>query len=147
MAEILHKITIAAPAATVYTALTEQRGLAGWWTEKVQAEPRIGAVCRFRFDGDTGPDMDVVELEGNKRVRWRCVAHSNDPKHEWLGTEVFFDLDPQSAATILRFSHRGWLEGSDFLRYCSLKWATYLIGLKRLLEAGEGTPYPRDIKI
>jgi hypothetical protein len=39
---------------------------------------------------------------------------------------------------VLRFSHRHWLEGSDFLRYCSLKRATYLLGLKRLLETGEG---------
>jgi uncharacterized protein YndB with AHSA1/START domain len=147
MAEILHKITIAAPPAAVYAALTEELGLARWWTEKVQAEPKIGAVCRFRFDADTGPDMEVAGLDRAKRVHWRCVKHGPDPKHEWVGTELFFELEPEGANTVLRFSHRRWPEGSDFMRYCSMKWATYLLGLKGLLEGGEGTPYPRDAEI
>jgi hypothetical protein len=43
--------------------------------------------------------------------------------------------------------HRRWLEPSGCLRYCSVKWATYLLSLKRLLEEGDGTPYPRDVRI
>jgi uncharacterized protein YndB with AHSA1/START domain len=148
MADILHKISIAVPASDVYAALTEQQGLARWWTESVRAEARVGAICRFRFDGETGPDMEILELEDGRRVRWRCVAHSGDPQHEWLGTEVFFDLEPQGPPhTALRFSHRRWLEASDFLRYCSLKWATYLLGLKRLMEGGVGNAWPRDLRI
>jgi uncharacterized protein YndB with AHSA1/START domain len=147
MAEILHKITIAALPATVYAALTEQRGLAGWWTENVRAEPKIGAVCRFRFDADSGPDMEVVGLDDAKRVHWRCVKHGPDPKHEWVGTDLLFELEPEGANTVLRFSHRRWPEGSDYIRHCSMKWATYLLGLKRLLETGKGTPYPRDVRI
>jgi uncharacterized protein YndB with AHSA1/START domain len=146
MAEILLKITIAAPPATVYAALTEQRGLAGWWTENVRADPKIGAVCSFRFDADSGPDMEVVGLDNAKRVHWCCIKHT-DPKHEWVGTELFFELEPEGANTVLRFSHRRWPEGTDFIRYCSMKWATFLLGLERLLEMGKGTPYPRDVRI
>jgi uncharacterized protein YndB with AHSA1/START domain len=147
MAEIFHKISISAPPSEVYAALTEQSGLSGWWTEKVHAEPKVGAICRFRFDNGTGPDMEVLELKRNKFVQWRCVAHSDDPKHEWVGTELFFELEPKGASTLLRFKHRRWLDGSDFLGYCSLKWATYLLGLKQLLEGGKGTPRPRDAEI
>ena len=47
----------------------------------------------------------------------------------------------------MRFSHRRWLEGSDFPRYGSLKWATYLLSLKSLLETDKATPWPRDLNI
>lgn len=147
MAEILHKIAIAGPPQALYAALTDARGLAGWWTEEVQAEPKVGAVCRFRFGTDSGPDMEIMELDNARRVHWRCVKHGPDPKHDWVGTEVLFELEPADANTVLRFSHRRWPEGADFIRHCSMKWATYLLGLKRLLEGGEGTPYPRDVKI
>jgi len=92
MTEILHKISISAPPSEIFAALTEQSGLSGWWTENVHAEPKVGAICRFRFDNDTGPDVKILELKDNKFVRWRCVAHSDDPKHEWVGTELFFKL-------------------------------------------------------
>ncbi|HYM02908.1 MAG TPA: SRPBCC domain-containing protein [Stellaceae bacterium] len=147
MADILHKITISAPPAAVYAALTERQGLAGWWTEDVRAEPKIGAVARFRFGEDGGPDMEILDLEPGRRVHWRCIAKTTGSKDEWIGTEIFFELAPDGPGTVLRFSHRRWAEASDFLRYCSLKWATYLLGLKRLLEGGSGTPWPRDVKI
>jgi hypothetical protein len=91
--------------------------------------------------------MEVLELAENKLVRWRCVAHSYNDKHEWLATELDFALEPKDELTVLRFKHHRWPEGSDFLGFCSLKWATYLLGLKQLAEGGEGTPWPRDAKI
>jgi len=48
--------------------------------------------------------------------------------------------------TIVRFSHRRWLMESDFLRFCSLKWATFLLSLKHSVEAGRGEPWPRDVE-
>jgi hypothetical protein len=87
------------------------------------------------------------ELKDNSFVHWRCVAHSDGPKHEWGGTELFLELELKRADTVLRFKHRRWLDGSDFLSYCSLKWATYLLGLKQFLEGGKGVPWPRDLEI
>ena len=147
MADILHKITIAAPPEKVYAALTEPLGLAGWWTENVRAEPKVGSIARFRFGEESGPDMEILDLRPSKLVHWRCVAKTTGSKDEWIGTEIFFELEPDGQGTILRFSQRRWLEASDFLRYCSLKWATYLVGLKHFLEGGSGTPWPRDVEI
>jgi uncharacterized protein YndB with AHSA1/START domain len=147
MADILHKITIAAPPEKVYAALTEQQGLAGWWTENVSIEPIIGAIGEFRFDDATGPDMEILALQAGKLVHWRCVAKVASPDDEWIGTEIFFALERDGKGTVLRFSHRRWLEASDFLRYCSLKWATFLLSLKSLLETGRGMPWPRDVRI
>lgn len=33
------------------------------------------------------------------------------------------------------------------MHHCSIKWATYLMSLKQLIEGGEGAPSPRDLKI
>ncbi len=145
MADILHMVTIKARPKHVYAALTEQAGLAGWWTEKVSAEPRVGSVAQFRFGDRGGSDMEILALEENRLVRWACRAHLSGD--EWVGTEVFFDLREENGVTVVRFSHRRWLEATDFLRYCSMKWAGYLLSLKNLVETGQGSPWPHDVQI
>jgi uncharacterized protein YndB with AHSA1/START domain len=139
MADILHRVGVKAPKKKVYSALTQQSGLAGWWTKNTMAEPKVGAVLQFRFAGG-GPDMQVKALSLNKRVKWKCVGGPA----EWLGTELTFDLKKEGNQTIVLFSHRGWKKPTEFFRHCSCKWAYFLLSLKSLVEDGKGTPYPRD---
>ena len=47
---------------------------------------------------------------------------------------------------MVRFSHRRWMKESDFMRSCSLKWATFLLSLKSFVERGTGAPSPDDIE-
>ena len=49
MHDIKHLVTIDAPIPVVYMALTEQDGLAGWWTTDTVAEPVVGSIADFRF--------------------------------------------------------------------------------------------------
>ncbi|HTD24846.1 MAG TPA: SRPBCC domain-containing protein [Terriglobales bacterium] len=143
MPDILHRVGIKASPDKVYEALTEQEGLAGWWTRNTKASPAVGAVNQFRF-GDKGfNDMKVVELAPGQRVKWQCV---NGAK-EWIGTELTFDLKQEGGLTIVLFAQRGWKEQVEFMHFCSTKWATYLLGLKSLCETGTGTPYPDDVDI
>jgi len=143
MPDILHRVGIKASPDKVYAALSEEKGLAGWWTKNVKASPTVGAVHQFRF-GDRGfNDMEVVELVPGKRVRWKCT---NGAK-EWIGTELTFDLRAEGGATVVLFAQRGWKEPVEFMHYCSTKWATYLLSLKSLCETGQGTPYPDDVEI
>jgi uncharacterized protein YndB with AHSA1/START domain len=143
MPDILHRIGIKSSASNVFHALSEERGLAGWWTKNVKASPTVGAVNQFRF-GDAGfNDMKVVELVPGKRVKWQCV----DGAKEWIGTELTFELREEKESTIVLFAQRGWKEPVEFMHYCSTKWATYLVGLKSLCETGKGTPYPEDVDI
>jgi uncharacterized protein YndB with AHSA1/START domain len=144
MADILHKVTIKAAAGRVYAVLSQPAGLAGWWTKDVQAEDRAGTIAKFRFGGGTGPDMEILELAPDTRVMWRCVAHPDGD--ERINSELTFDLEALDDKTVVRFSHRRRAQESDFLHHCSLKWATFLLSLKWLLERGEGTPWPRDVE-
>lgn len=69
MPDICQEVVIAAPAEVVFAALTEQKGLAGWWTPNVTAEPVVGTVARFGFGPTYVKQMLVAELEPTRRVR------------------------------------------------------------------------------
>lgn len=143
MLDILHRVGIKAPSDKVYAALSEEKGLVGWWTKNVKASPMVGAVDQFRF-GDRGfNDMQVAELVPGKRVKWQCVDGAN----EWIGTELTFDLREENGITVVLFAQRGWKEPVEFMHFCSTKWATYLLSLKSLCETGTGAPYPDDVNI
>ncbi len=143
MADILHRIAIKATTDMVFRALTEEQGLAGWWTKNVKASAEVGAIDRFQF-GDRGFNvMKVMELALGKRVKWLCT----DGAPEWIGTELTFDLREEGGGTVVLFAQRGWREQVEFMHYCSTKWGTYMLSLKALCETGTGMPYPEDVPI
>ncbi len=142
MADILHCVGIKSdsPAAT-YEALTTSKGLSGWWTHDAELEDE-NAIC-FRFGENEHIAVKVLDRDPGKRVLWQVVEGPND----WIGTKIRFDLRQDGAYTTTLFSHEGWREPSEFMRVCSMKWATFLLSLKALVETGEGAPYPKDVKI
>jgi uncharacterized protein YndB with AHSA1/START domain len=106
MPDILHRGAIESSAVKVFHVLSEERGLAGWWTGDVDASPTVGAIDQFRF-GDHGfNNMKVVELVRGKRVKRQCV----DGAREWIGTALTFDLKEENRLTVLLFAQRGWKE-------------------------------------
>jgi hypothetical protein len=76
-------------------------------------------------------------------VQWRVTA--GPP--EWIGTEVTFELSQEDEYTVLMFGHRNWREAVEFTAHCSMKWATFLLSLRALVETGRGRPSPEDLKI
>ena len=144
MPDILHRVGIksASPDAT-YEALTTRAGLAAWWTNDTQGESELGEVTRFRFGGDRGFDMKVLELRPGKQVRWQVI----EGPAEWLGTKVSFALRQDGDFTIVLFKHEGWKEPVEFMHHCSTKWGVFLLSLKSLVETGKGAPWPNDTKI
>jgi uncharacterized protein YndB with AHSA1/START domain len=143
MPDIVHRVGIKASAEKVYAALSEEHGLACWWTHDTKGSATVGAIDRFRF-GDKGYNaMEVMELIPGQRVKWKCV----DGGKEWIGTEVTFELRHEKGVTVVLFAQRGWREQVEFMHYCSTKWATYLLSLKSLCETGTGAPYPNDVDI
>lgn len=147
MIDIIHRIGIRAPVADVYQAIASIDGVAGWWTRETTGEAKIGGVIHVRFR-DRGVlkgemDLEVVEQKPGEEVRWRVTA--GPP--EWIGTDVTFSLSQQEEYTVLLFGHRNWREAVEFTAHCSMKWATFLLSLRQLVENGEGSPSPDDLKI
>ena len=148
MHHITHRIGIKAPAMLVYQALSTLEGLAGWWTEEVRGNPAVGGNIEFTFRTPSGEFlgnmiMEIRELSQPHTVRWHCIAGTDD----WIGTDISFELTTQDGQTIILFGHRNWRESSEFSAHCSMKWATFLLSLRALVETGKGRPSPGDLKI
>jgi uncharacterized protein YndB with AHSA1/START domain len=118
MPDILHRVGIRSSSEKVFEALSQEKGLAGWWTKDVKASPTVDAVNQFRFGRKGFNEMKVLELSHGKRVKWLCV----DGAKEWIGTEFTFDLRETDGVTVLLFAQRGWREQVEFMHCCSTKW-------------------------
>ncbi len=148
MVDIIHRVGIKAPVARVYDALSTIEGLAGWWTKETTGTSKVGGTIGFHFRRPNGDimgvmDMEVLALDSNKKVHWRCKSGPE----EWIGTDVTFDITQDGDYTIVFFGHKNWREAVEFTAHCSMKWATFLLSLKDLVETGKGKPAPDDIKI
>jgi uncharacterized protein YndB with AHSA1/START domain len=139
MADILHEITIAAPSAPVYDAVTSERGLKGWWTDDVRAEAKSGTVAEFGFFGhSTVFRMRIDALAPASEVRWTCVAGPED----WIGTTVGFALSPgDNGGTTLSFKHGGWRVASSHFARCCTTWGLLMHRLKGFVEGKGARPY------
>ncbi|MDR3415801.1 MAG: SRPBCC domain-containing protein [Nevskia sp.] len=141
--EINHKIGVKASPEDAYQALTQPSRLAQWWTSDTRGDSRVGGTLEFWF-GNFCQKFEVLELKPGELVRWKAAREGME---EWPGTEVSFALSSDAKQTSIRFRHSGWSENTPFHAHCSMKWATFMLSLKDLLEKGEGRPAPRDLAI
>ncbi|MCT8335071.1 SRPBCC domain-containing protein [Leptospira sp. 85282-16] len=149
---IYHKIGVKAVAKDVINALTTKTGLANWWTKDVSGNffsgiSAVGDLISFGFGHGNAIEMKVQDITAN-HVLWECISGPED----WIGSHIDFHLNMGKAATgeeltILYFRHKDWKKESEFTAHCSMKWATFLLSLKNLIEIGVGKPSPDDIKI
>ena len=148
MADIIHRVGIKASPAKVYAALATVEGVAGWWTKETTGVSKPGGTIDVRFLTPQGKEiggmtMDVIALEPNRKVHWRFKQGPD----EWIGTDATFDIAQDGDYTIVLFGHRNWREPVEFMAHCSMKWATFMLSLRELVETGRGKPSPNDMKI
>jgi uncharacterized protein YndB with AHSA1/START domain len=126
VADIHLEKTIAADPRTIYHALTAEEGLASFWTDQVQAEPRQGSIASFSF-GPKGAwerfEMQIERLDPEQLVHWRCVGAKDD---EWHGTQIRWELEPRAdvQGTRLRFHHLEWPSADGALPRCAFDWGS-----------------------
>ncbi len=141
MVDILHRVGVKdATPEKVYEALTTVDGLAGWWTSDTSEND---GVLQFRFPPVGGFDMEVLEARPAEQVTWKVV----DGPEEWIGTTIDWKLRQEGEYTVILFGHLGWKEPVEFMNHCSTKWATFLLSLKSLVETGQGSPAPDDVRV
>ena len=142
MKVIHHVAQVGAPAEDVFSALTEEGGLAGWWSSEVSAPPaEVGSVVEFTFQEGFNPEMRVEELEEGRLVAWRCVG-GHEP---WADNTFRFELgdsEMKPGGTTLRFwQHYATELGDDAYGTYNYNWAYYLESLRLLCEQGKGKPF------
>lgn len=148
MIDIIHRIGIKAPLEKVHDAITTADGLKRWWTADVTGESTSGGTILVQFRDPAGAEIGSMAFSLQSsgpggEVRWRF----SDGPEEWIGTEATFRLSRVGDMTIVLFGHRNWREAAEFTSHCSMKWATFLLSLRDLLETGQGRPAPDDVKI
>ena len=168
---LIHRIGIAAPAETIYHALTTEDGIRAWWTTDVTIGECVGDTAVFGFfNRETVFEMRIEELilngqsdanspstvlrtpsppagqkEGMRErslVRWKCIGGTSP---DWVGTTQEFVLEPQDDEVLLRFCHGGWERGGDHCYYCSntTRGGHLLVCLKDYAEREVKNPYFR----
>lgn len=130
---IVHQLTIKSDPKVVYAALTEQKGLASWWIQKCEAEPKVGFINTFQSEGYPLTEMKIQKLIENKKVHWKCVGGDK----QWIGTKLKFSLRENQGHTILKFKHSKWKKQSDFFAVCNFHWARHFIMLQHYCESGK----------
>lgn len=139
-------LVLNATPAAVYAALTEARGLRGWWTGDCDVENHVGGHLQLRF-GPNYKTLRIAHLEPGCEVRWHCTAAhiaigEFTRRDEWVGTELRFRLSPQAnGQTRLDFEHIGLVPAFECYGLCSEGWQHFLASLQQYVATGRGTPY------
>ena len=118
---IVAEITIRAPAARIFEALTDPAQRIKWWglkgrfeTKDMESDLRVGGRWVMRGIGMSGAPF-TVSGEYSRIERPRVIAFTWLPSWDEEATEtlVRFDLDEKDGATTVRLTHSGFkTEGS-----------------------------------
>jgi uncharacterized protein YndB with AHSA1/START domain len=137
MTDLSYQVLIDAPAAKVYAAIATQNGLRNWWTADTKMDEKTGGKAEFGFD-KRGMifRMDIKTLESVTRVVMQC--HGDHP--EWAGTTLTWRIDSEDGKSVLRFTHKGWEEVTDFCATCNAMWGNLMYRLKAYVEGKNPGP-------
>ncbi len=137
MTDIKQDYSYASTAADLYKALSEENGVRGWWTPDSTMETKVGTKARIEFKGKGFFEMEVLKLEQDKQVAWRCTDAANP---SWIGSNLEFDISEEGNNVNLNFIQTDRVD-DDSLEMDSGIWQFFLGGsLKAYLETGTGTP-------
>jgi len=141
MAEILHRVSIAAPPSEVHDLIATKEGIERWWTGRpVGGDGAVGERLVLYFSRADSPSAVMEVLSDTpEQIVWRCI----DGPEEWRETRVTFALKPSfDNSTTLLFEHAGWREPTEFMSGCATNWGAYLTSLKSGAEGDGFGAYP-----
>ena len=140
---LLFEVTIPAPIADVWTALSTAEGLATWLWRDARVDLRPGGDWLvIAPDGKTGGGT-IVSFEPQKRLELRALAPERFPTVRSVGTTAVFELEAlNEGSTRVTLAQTGWREGTEWDQaydYLAAGNAQLLIRLHQRFVSG-----PRD---
>lgn len=142
---IEREIVLRSSRSEVWTALTTEDGLAGWWADRVEVDARPGGTMRFHFGDEHGvyeAEIDHFEPEARFAYFWRPFADLEESTdYPDLRTRVEFVLAEHPDGTLLKLRETGFAALPDALAARSLAdnedgWNVELGHLTTYLETG-----------
>ena len=133
MTTVTVEIHVQASPAQAYRAFTNATALRGWLSDVATVEPHPRGRMYLWWNGDFYSSGHYLELEENKRVRFRWYS-SIDP----APTEVEVRFDQRDDGTLVRMDHLvpddpAWAKLAEGFRK---NWQDSLENLKSVLETG-----------
>jgi len=98
---VTREVTVAAPATSVWQALTDPDELAAWFGAEVEIEARVGGAVRFRWSNGAERRGLVLDLDPPRRLafRWRSLRPAAGETSIPEAAVVTFDLWPDGDGT------------------------------------------------
>lgn len=104
---IQREIRIAAAPEVVYQVVSTPEHLRQWWPDDADLEPVPGATGTVSFgDGAKTVPLTVLEADPPRRFSFHWAYDAASP----VPLTVTFDLVPDGAGTLLRFTEAGFRE-------------------------------------
>lgn len=117
----------------------------GWWSGDIEGTPgQLGAEFTYRVPGAHYCKMKVTEYKPGEAIAWHVLESHLDfaePKSEWTGTVIRFELSRAGDQTKVRFSHQGLGPTFDCYDSCSSAWGMLIHkNLMNLIATGKNQP-------
>jgi uncharacterized protein YndB with AHSA1/START domain len=140
--KIVQEITIKAPAARIFAALTQPEQLLEWWAAEgkfraiqVECDPRPGGSWSMRVEGACGAGNSCthvigryIEVDPPRRLSFTWLREEeSDPE-----TLVVWDLEERGTETWVRVTHSGFT--SERMRDRNNGWPIIQQLLKAFVE-------------
>lgn len=104
---IQREIRIEASPEVVYQIISTPEHLRQWWPDEADLEPVPGATGTISFGGGaTTVPLTVLEADPPRRFSFHWAYDAASP----IPLTVSFDLVPDGAGTLLRFTEAGFRE-------------------------------------
>jgi len=126
----------------IYKALTEE--IDKWWSEIENSSKNIGDIFKISFGKESYWRFNLIELEKNKKIVWKCTESNQDHNlkgidKEWLNSEITWTIAEKDNMTIINFVHKGLVSDGICYDVCATAWDFYILdSLKSYLETGIG---------
>ena len=135
MPAIKHSISIDAAPDRVYPLVSSGHGFTQWLATDVTDNRAEGTVDLGFFNRASVYRLKPVRLESTHRAEWICTTGE-----EWNGTKLLFELTPNKAGTLVRFSHADWQSETDYMISCTTVWGELMFRLKAAAEGRSRGP-------
>ena len=106
-----------------FSAINDVRG---WWSGAIEGPTdALGGEFTYRYADIHFSKQKVTELVPGEKVVWTITDSAlqfAEPKDEWTGTKVIFDISTKGDKTEVRFRHEGLIPEFACYGGCSKGW-------------------------
>jgi uncharacterized protein YndB with AHSA1/START domain len=133
---IENSIEIAAPLATLRTAITTRDGFRAWFC----VDTEVDSAGRYTLSFGPRVVTFAVDRADDRGIAMTCVSEQENP--DWLGTELTITLTPLTdGKTRVDLRHAGYRSQNDTYARSIKGWAYFLTSLAVYATTGKGTPF------